>query len=302
MPNISFGWFTPSNGTPQSNNIPLPIWQQDEILPAVARHFDSLWVSDHLIAFDDSTTTFLECWTTLTWLAARYPTMQVGTIVLAVGYRNPALLARMAASLHALSNGRLILGIGAGWREQEYTAYGYPFPKPYVRIAQLEEAVRIMQLMWTDPSPTFKGQYFEIANAYCYPQPSPPIPLMIGGGGEKLLLPLAARHAAIWDIYHSGSADTIDPQSYRRKRDIPRSAAEVVNRDPLTIQQSFTIGEARLPASTHQSAQWLSALQSMVDLGVTQFILDCAHVESPDLVERFAEQVIQPLRTQNPPT
>jgi hypothetical protein len=125
---------------------------------------------------------------------------------------------------------------------------------------------------------------------------------MIGGGGEKLLLPLAARHADIWDIYHGGSEDTIDPRSYRRKRDILRSAAEAINRDPLTIKQSFTIGESKLPTSSQQSAQWVTTLQTMIDLGVTQFILDCAHVQSPDLVERFAEQVIQPLRTQNPPT
>ncbi|MEO5952181.1 MAG: LLM class flavin-dependent oxidoreductase [Chloroflexia bacterium] len=296
-PNISFGWFTPSNSTPQSNRVPLPIWQQSEVLPAVARHFDSLWVSDHFIGFDNLTTPFLECWTTLTWLASRYPNVQVGTIVLAVGWRNPALLAKMAASLHALSNGRVIMGIGAGWREVEYDSYGYPFPKPSIRIAQLEEAVKIMHMMWTESAPTFHGNYFQIENAYCYPQPNPPIPMMIGGGGEQLLLPLAARNADIWDVYHGGNHDTFDLQNYTRKLNILRTAAEAANRKPSAIKQSVTIGEARLPTSSQESAQWLDSLRPIIDLGVTQFILDCAHVPSAEPVERFAEEVIRPLRS-----
>lgn len=293
---LSFGWFIQPHGTPQTNLVPLPIWQQDTILPAVTRHFDSLWISDHLYPFGDPANSWLECWTTLTWLASRYPTMHVGTIVMAVGFRNPALLARMAASLHLLSHGRLILGIGGGWREPEYRAYGYPFPKPSERIAQLAEAVEIMRLMWTEPSPTFHGKHFQIENAYCLPHPTPPIQLMIGGGGEQLLIPLAARTADIWDLYHGGNATTLDPQSYHRKRSILHNAAEAADRDPRTLKQSITIGEAVLPTSTEESAQWLDSLRAMIDLGVTQFILDCDHVPTPDPIERFAEEVIQPLR------
>src|SRR5439155_8575806 len=100
----------------------------------------------------------MECWTMQIWLAARFPPLRVGAIVHGVGYRNPALLAKMAATLQALSEGRFIMGIGAGWRGPEHTAYGYTFPPARVRIRQLEEAVQIMRLMWTRPTPTFHGR------------------------------------------------------------------------------------------------------------------------------------------------
>jgi alkanesulfonate monooxygenase SsuD/methylene tetrahydromethanopterin reductase-like flavin-dependent oxidoreductase (luciferase family) len=295
MTDVKFGWFTPALGIQETAYVPIAIWQQDEILPSVARHFDSLWVADHFYAFGDPILPWMECWTTLTWLASRFPDMQVGPIVMSVGYRNPALLAKMASSLQALSGGRFIMGIGAGWREEEYKAYGYPFPPASVRIAQLEEAIYIMRKMWTEISPSFEGEHVRIENAYCHPQLPPP-PIMVGGGGEQLLLPLAARLADIWDLYHGGSQDAVDVRSYRRKRDVLRRSAEAIGRDPDTIKQSLTIGEAGLPNSSEQAARWLDSLRSLVNLGVTQFILDCGHVASTEPVERFAAEVISPLR------
>jgi alkanesulfonate monooxygenase SsuD/methylene tetrahydromethanopterin reductase-like flavin-dependent oxidoreductase (luciferase family) len=295
MLDIQFGWFIPPLGIEETSYVPLAIWQQDKILPAVVRHFDSLWVPDHFYAFDDPTRPWLECWTALTWLAARFPDIRLGPIVLGVGYRSPALLAKMASSLQALSGGRFIMGIGGGWRGEEYRAYGYPFPKPSVRIAQLDEAVRILRLMWTEPAPSFKGEYFQIKAACCHPQPTPP-PIMIGGTGEQLLIPLAARAADIWDAFHGGHQDTLDANKHRRRRDILSASAEALGRDPSAVKQSITIGEARLPNSSEQSSRWLDALRPLVDLGVSQFILDCGHVASPEPVERFAEEVILPLR------
>jgi alkanesulfonate monooxygenase SsuD/methylene tetrahydromethanopterin reductase-like flavin-dependent oxidoreductase (luciferase family) len=119
-------------------------------------------VYDHFYGFAERSDSWLEGWTTLTWLAARFPTVQIGPLVLGVGYRNPALVAKMAATLQVLSGGRLVLGLGAGWREEEYRAYGYPFPKAVDRIRQVEEAVQIMRRMWTEPAPTFKGESFVI--------------------------------------------------------------------------------------------------------------------------------------------
>ncbi|HEW94029.1 MAG TPA: LLM class flavin-dependent oxidoreductase, partial [Thermoprotei archaeon] len=111
-----------------------------------------------------------------------------GHIVLCNSYRNPALLAKMTATLQVLSNGRYILGIGAGWKIDEYIAYGYPFPPPRVRIGQLEEAVQIIRRMWTEESVSFRGKYYHIDNAICSPKPKPVPLIMIGGGGEKLML------------------------------------------------------------------------------------------------------------------
>jgi alkanesulfonate monooxygenase SsuD/methylene tetrahydromethanopterin reductase-like flavin-dependent oxidoreductase (luciferase family) len=291
MAKIQFGWFTPPLGIEESGYVPLAIAEQREILPVVARHFDSLWVPDHLYAFGNESAPFLECWTTITWLAARFPTMKVGPLVMAVGFRHPPLLAKMAATLQALSAGRCIMAIGAGWREEEYPAYGYEYPRHAVRLQQLEEAVHIMRLMWTEQAPTFKGEYFQIANAYCAPLPMPPPPLMIGGTGERILS-FIARVADIWDLYHWERQDNVDLDAYRRKRDTLREAAAAADRDPASIMQSLSIGQAKLPQSSTESEQWLEHLAPLIELGVRQFILDCGHVTATDPVERFAEEVI----------
>jgi alkanesulfonate monooxygenase SsuD/methylene tetrahydromethanopterin reductase-like flavin-dependent oxidoreductase (luciferase family) len=298
METIEFGWFQPARGVPGADETPEVLQQATEILPAVAEHFDSVWVPDHFFAFEDPAATWMECWTLLTWLATRYPRLRVGPIVLGVGYRHPALLAKMAATLQTLSAGRFIMGIGAGWREAEYTAYGYPFPPPAVRIVQLAEAVQIMRLMWTEPRPTFQGQYFQIESAYCAPRPNPPPPIMIGGGGPKLLLPLAGRVADLWDRYHGGTLAEIDYADYRQKWEIVRQHAVAAGRDPAAIIQSFTIENATLPESAADSALWLTHLRPLIDLGVRQFILGFGHVTEAAAVRHFAGEVIAPLRAQ----
>jgi len=294
---IEFGWFMLGGAVPGNTGMPLMVDEAPEILPLVAQHFDSIWVPDHFYAFDDPAHAWIECWTVLTWLAARYPRLHVGPIVLGVGYRNPALLAKMAATLQVLSEGRFIMGIGAGWRGAEYAAYGYPFPSPAVRIQQLAEAVEIMRRMWTEPAPTFTGHHFQIAQAYCEPRPQPPPRIMIGGGGEKLLLPLAGRVADLWDRYHGGPLEDIDRADYQRKWEIVQRSATEAGRDPAAIRQSYTIEYGHLPESRDDSARWLETLRPLVDLGVRQFILGFGHVTNPDALRRLAEEVLAPLRT-----
>lgn len=289
MSQIKFGWIAPVIGIAETGNVPLVMTQQAEILPAVAEHFDSLWVFDHFYGFGDREASYLENWTTLTWLAAHFPALKVGSIVLGVGYRNPALVAKMAATLQTLSGGRLILGIGAGWRGEEYTAYGYPFPKAPVRIKQLEEAVQLIRLMWTETAPSFEGEYFEIDQAYCPPRPEPPPPIMIGGAGEQLMLPLIARRADWWNV------GPTSPEDYRRKRDIVHRHAEAADRDPTGIVQTMMKMDSRLPQSTADSARWLEELRPLIELGLSYFMLDCGHVTATEPIVRFAEEVIGPL-------
>ena len=124
---LKFGWFMVAMGVPGREHVPLLVEEEPEVLPVVARHFDSIWVQDHFYAFRDPSDSWLECWTALTWLAARYPGVSVGPIVMGVGYRNPALLAKMAATLQLLSEGRFTLGIGAGWSAKDYAAVGLRF-------------------------------------------------------------------------------------------------------------------------------------------------------------------------------
>ncbi len=295
-PTIKFGWFMSAEGVPGREEVPLIMAEEPEVLPVVAEHFDSIWVQDHFYAFRDPSHAWLECWTALTWLAARYPGLHVGPIVLGVGYRNPALLAKMAASLQVLSAGRCIMGIGAGWRGPEYAAYDYPFPPTPARVQQLDEAVRIMRLMWTEQAPTFQGQHFRIEHAYCEPRPALPPPVMIGGGGEKLVLPLVGRVADIWDRYHGGPLEVIYLESYRRKAGIVRKHATEAGRDPESVVQSFTIENGVLPQSREDSANWLAHLRPLLDLGVRQLILGFGHVTDADKVRRFAEEVMSPIR------
>jgi probable F420-dependent oxidoreductase len=138
----------------------------------------------------------LEVWTTLSALARDTERIRLGQSVLAMGYRNPALLAKMAATLDVISGGRVEMGIGAGWVEAEYRSYGYEFPKASVRIAQMEEAIQVMKCMWCEPEPIFKGEHFQIERAYCNPPPvqKPHPPIWVGGEGPKVL-GVATRHA-----------------------------------------------------------------------------------------------------------
>ena len=146
-----FGWLSPVAGHAGSNFQPIVMYQQEHILPQVLPHFDSVWIADHFYGFDNEKKEgFLEAWTTLTWLAAKFPDVMLCHHVLGHGYRNPALTAKMAATLQVLSGGRFMLGIGAGWREDEYRSYGYDFPENAVRLRQLEEVVQICRLMWTE--------------------------------------------------------------------------------------------------------------------------------------------------------
>ena len=156
-------------------------------------------VMDHLIQIQGvgkADEPFMEGWTVLSALAAVTSRLRLATLVSSVSYRNPAHLAKMAATVDVISRGRLTFGIGGGWNVQEYQQYGWAFPeKPAVRIGQMEEAIRIALAMWQEPRATFHGRYFHIDEAILEPKPvqKPHPPIMIGGSGEQLTLRAVAR-------------------------------------------------------------------------------------------------------------
>ena len=173
MSNPKFGWLSPAASHAGSDFKPITMYQAEHIFPSVLPHFDSVWVADHFYGFDAAKKEgFLEAWTTLTWLAAKFDNVDVAHHVLGHGYRNPALTAKMASSLQVLSCGRFILGIGGAWREEEFKAYGYAFPPPSVRLHQLEEVVQICRKMWTEEHPSFVGEYFSIEVRWRRPDPT----------------------------------------------------------------------------------------------------------------------------------
>ena len=287
---LKFGWLSPVIGNRWSDYVPIAAYQDQHILPTALPHFDSLWLADHFYGFDAKTDPFLEAWTTMTWLAARHPDVELCHHVLGHGYRPPALTAKMAATLQVLSGGRFVLGIGAGWRQDEYAAYGYDFPKASVRFAQLEEVIAICRLMWTEPEPSFEGKYFRIAGASAPPLPDPVPRICIGASGEQIGLPMVGRLADMWNGSGRGTDD-----DWRRRLGIVRASAEKAGRDPNTIEVSQTV-EKPLPESDEDSAKLVELLTHKADLGIQHFVMDFGHPKSTEPILRFAEQVIAPLR------
>lgn len=290
MNDLKFGWLSPVAGHAGSDFQPIVMYQEEHIFPQALPYFDSVWIADHFYGFDaDKREGFLEGWTTLTWLAARFPDVTLCHHVLGCGYRNPALLAKMASTLQVLSGGRLMLGIGAGWREDEYKAYGYEFPKASVRFGQLDETVQICRLMWTEEHPTFSGEYFQIDDAAATPRPQTVPPVCIGAAGEKVGLPLVGRRADAWNTSYS------DDETWTRKRDIVLSSAVDAGREAADIEITVTSG-GDLPESDADSDQWVERLSHVRDLGATHLVMDFGHPLRVEPALRFAEQVIAPMK------
>jgi alkanesulfonate monooxygenase SsuD/methylene tetrahydromethanopterin reductase-like flavin-dependent oxidoreductase (luciferase family) len=287
---LKFGWLSPVIGNQWSDLQPIVMFQERNILPTALQHFDSLWIADHFYGFDAKTDPFMEAWTTLTWLAAKFPNVLLCHHVLGQGYRNPALTAKMAATLQMLSGNRFILGIGAGWRDDEYKAYGYEFPRPAVRFAELEELIQICRLMWTQDAPTFTGKHFHITEAAAPPKPEIVPPVCIGAYGEQIGLPMVGRLADMWNASTQGNVDR-----WLVKRDIVRASAEKSGRNPSDIQISLTV-EKPLPNTDDESEMLRTQLQVMADHGVEHFVMDFGHPQSTEPVLRFVEQVMQPMK------
>lgn len=233
--------------TPRGGTLTEMTARNEQILTACATHDLSVWMVDHL-QFDDLA--LMECFTLLAHAAGRFPGLRFGTLVLGQSFRNPALTAKIAATLQFLTGGRFILGIGAGWKEDEYRAYGYPYPPASVRIAQLDEAVRIIRALWTESPATFTGTHYAIADAYCEPRPEPSPVLMIGGAGERRTLRVVARHADWWN------ADYYTAAEYGRKLEVLHRHCREIGRDPDSIVPTYyaSVHLSRAPQAEGQNA------------------------------------------------
>lgn len=195
--------------------------------------FHSLWLADHMWARGMPELDYLECWTALTALAMRTTKLRLGTLVLCNSYRNPALVAKMAASFDRISGGRLELGVGAGWMDEEYRGYGYNFPATRVRIEQLEEGLEVMHRLFREPRSTFQGKYYALDDAPNNPKPvQAPPPITVGGAGERLLLKVVAKYADRWNCPMNAA------EELPHKLEILRSHCAEVGRDPDAITVS----------------------------------------------------------------
>ena len=161
--------------------------------------FDSVWVCDHLYGVPIPQLPILEAWSQLAAVAAITENVELGTLVTPPFFRNPAVLAKQIATIDQISNGRVIAGLGGGWFQAEFEAYGVPFPPTRERLQALEEMAQIMKALWTEERTTFEGQHFQVKDCALEPKPVRRPPILIGGGGEKVTLGIVARHADIWN-------------------------------------------------------------------------------------------------------
>ena len=296
--------------------------------------FDSVWISDHFFysfaryGADPAPIASLEPLTTLAGLAVRTDRVRLGTLVLCAPFRHPGLLARTAASLDALSGGRLDLGLGAGWLQEEFTAFGYPFGSVGDRFDHLEETLEVLAAFAGAGPVTFDGPTISLRNARLSPAPvQRPLPLWVGGKGGPRLLRLAATHAAGWNLVWR-----VAPGAYATKVEAAHAACERVGRDPASFRLSiglylllgedeaaaravFERGRAAMPgdamrAETYETwradtlsgtpAQVLERIAAFETLGVEEivispWVLPFAIPEAAQ-VELFADQVLAPLR------
>jgi len=283
--------------------------------------FDGLFICDHLMGRNEETfrQPCLDPWVTLGALAQATKKITLGTLVSAVGFRNPSLLAKMASTFDHVSGGRLQLTVGAGWHEPEYKAYGIPFPPVGERMQQLREAIQIIRAMWTEDQATFKGKYFKIEGAWNYPRPVSSR-IWVGGGGEKTLLRIVADLADGWNAIGLGVDE------YARKLETLRLYCENASRKLNSIERSYygtcvvgsNEGEFRESFNKHYgqyrkaeestetflermrstrpligtAAEVTEKLKSFQELGVSYFILYFPDKEGLGLLRRFTDLVM----------
>jgi F420-dependent oxidoreductase-like protein len=209
-----------------------------EVLSEEARHIDAtgwkgIWIGDHFMPnLADTSGRWQEAWTVLAALAALTTRVRLGTLVTGNTYRNPCILAKQVAQVDVISGGRVTLGIGAGWQENEHVAYGVPYFTVPERLQRLEESVQILRSLFDNPLTNFEGRHYQVKDAPLSPKPvQQHVPILIGGGGEKVTLRLVAQYADAWNI--PGPIDVV-----RQKSDVLLQHCERAGRDPATVHRT----------------------------------------------------------------
>lgn len=205
---------------------------------ALAKHAETtgwhgLWYADHFMPnAEDTSGPTSECWTTLAALGATVPRVRIGALVTGNTYRHPAVLAKMAANVDNISGGRCVLGLGAGWQENEHKAYGINFSTLGGRMNRFEEACQVITGLFANAQTDFSGKYYQLTQAPLAPKPvQQPLPLLIGGGGEQRTLRIAAKYANEWNVWGT-------PEVLARKGAILDQYCQEIGRDPKSIKHS----------------------------------------------------------------
>ena len=214
------------------------LWRRIE-----AHGFEWISIWDHFYSADYTGNPHsLEAVASHAALCGATETVRCGSLVYSVGYRHPAVLANAAATLDQIANGRVTLGLGGGWMEAEYAAYGMEYPSAGVRLRQVNEAIQCVRGLLTQDRTNFSGEFFTMRDAQCVPKPvQARLPLWIGGGGEKVTLRIAAEHADGWNV------PFIAPDTFAHKISVLNAHCETVGRDPSEIERAINVGVAMRP-------------------------------------------------------
>jgi F420-dependent oxidoreductase-like protein len=296
--------FWPSSAHPWSEIL-------DSSRRAEASGYDGIWFADHFMPNGaDNGGPCQECFTVLAGLAAAVPRVRLGTLVVGNTYRHPAVVAKMAATIDHLSGGRFVLGLGAGWQENEHKAYGIPFYTMPDRLQRLEEACRVVRALLRDERSSFEGKYYTLDDAPLAPKPvQQPLPIMIGGGGEKVTLRITARHAEEWNVW--GTVETLvhkmkvlDHHCEREGRDpamIQRSAVAllVLSDDRAKVEQARA-NAGRPPVVAGDVSEVRDIMARYREAGVDEFILPDFNLgkgaQKQETMDRFIREVAADLR------
>ncbi|MEX1156112.1 MAG: TIGR03560 family F420-dependent LLM class oxidoreductase [Chloroflexota bacterium] len=259
----------------------------------VARHaeqlgFESIWIYDHFltdpIPLDEIV---FEAFTQLTALAVSTERVRLGHLVLGAGYRNAALVAKMASTLDVISGGRMELGLGAGWKEDEYRAFGYGFPPLKERLAILGDTLEVITRMFSGRHASFEGEHRQVNDAINVPVglQQPRIPIVVGGNGPKVTFRLAARHADELNL------DGLSPAEVATALPIIRERCKEVGRDPTTLRVSVHLWGAVVADGGPKRAERLAAYR---DLGVTRVIAQLVEAAADlEVMDRFRADAVE---------
>jgi len=298
---VDFALFSPQAGLNWSG-----LLSRAEQLEKLGYH--SLWLVDHMWSPGMPDLDHVECLSAMSALAARTQKLRLGTLVICNSYRNPALLAKSLSTIDQISNGRLEVGLGAGWMDVEYRAYGYEFPSMAVRLKQLEEGVQIVRAMFENKSASFKGKYYAIEDAKNSPQPvqKPHPPITIGGSGEKVMLRLVAKYADRWNC-------PAGYKSFEHKFNVLKDHCKAVGRDinSINISEQLLVAIGKSEAEAEQKwkqaqvlkpfsttgihgtpEQLVKALKDRVKQGITTFTIFFSDFAPPPTIELFAREVM----------
>ncbi len=279
--------------------------------------FDSVWVCDHLYGVPSPANGILEAWTLLSAVAAITERVQLGTLVTPPFFRNPAVLAKQIATLEQIAPGRTYPGFGAGWFQAEFDGYGCAFPKLGERLRALDESLAIMTGMWTQEKTTFSGAHYSVKDGMCEPKPAKKPRVLVGGGGERVLMGIAAKYADTWNnmaVFQGQLAQKVEALK-RRCGEAQRDFATIAISQQCNVviaENEAAAKEALAKASKIYGGHMGAALESHgiwgtpeqvieriarhVKLGCTGFVIEFFGRDTKEPAALFAETVLKELR------